>query len=61
MENLKIKEYKIIEEYDKEDLEEKVKNSIILGWQPFGNLLIYFYPNSGNQIFVQAMIKFQQI
>jgi hypothetical protein len=55
MENMKIADYKIIEEYDLEKLQKEVNEAIADGWQPYGNLFTYVINNG--IFFVQVMIK----
>ena len=52
----KITEYKILEDYGRENLVKMVNESIGEGWQPYGDLIVYVL-SSTSYYFCQAMIK----
>jgi hypothetical protein len=54
---MKIADYKIIEQYFKENLEKEVNEAIADGWQPYGNLIACLIQSNNCMIYVQAMIK----
>ena len=54
---MKIADYKIIEEYDTQKLEQLVNEAIQEGWQPLGSVVVYILPSNKEPWYVQTMIK----
>ena len=55
----KIYKYQLVKEYDTSVLENVVQGMIEKGWQPFGNLISFHWPDTGGVVyFVQPMVIF---
>ena len=54
---MKIADYKIIEEYDTQKLEQLVNEAIQEGWQPLGSVVVYILPSNKEPYYVQTMVK----
>jgi len=54
---MKIADYKIIEEYDTQKLEQLVNKAIQEGWQPLGSVVVYILPSDKMPWYVQTMVK----
>jgi hypothetical protein len=66
MSNTQFNEYQILYGFDNtEELTVKVKEAMILGWQPIGGVSISYCPplsyeredSSGSEMYVQAMVR----
>jgi hypothetical protein len=54
---MKIAEYKNIEDYDMQKLDQLVNEAIQEGWQPLGSVVVYILPSNKEPWYVQTMVK----
>ena len=49
-------DYKVVSAFSSSELADNVRESILEGWRPYGNLNVISFPDKG-ALFIQAMIK----